>query len=197
MVARDDPSTSSSLLRQLRQPDNQLAWHRFVSSYRPLILEWVRRLLPEAEAEDVTQVVLGELVRCLPTFEYDPGRGSFRGYLRTLVKTKVVDHWRRSAAHPQPALTRDGEFDDWPDPASLDALADDLDARLRHDLARAELIVDQIRRRVSSETWQAFWLVQVMGRAPREVARLQGCSVEAVYRRLGRVRAMLRREGQP
>src|SRR5262245_9461101 len=79
-------STRVSILMALRSdPGDQVAWNAFVDRYGPQIHAWCRRWkLQEADAQDVTQMVLVKLVRHLPNFTYDPSR-SFRGWLRTLT----------------------------------------------------------------------------------------------------------------
>src|SRR5215468_6611690 len=78
--------TRVSILMALRNdPSDQAAWSAFVDRYGPQIHAWCRRWkLQEADAQDVTQMVLVKLVRQLPNFTYDPSR-SFRGWLRTLT----------------------------------------------------------------------------------------------------------------
>ena len=83
-------TTSVSLLKRLHQPEDQLAWARFVDLYTPLLFHWARRTgLPEADAADLIQDVFGVLVRKLPEFAYDEQR-SFRGWLRTVL----LNQWR-------------------------------------------------------------------------------------------------------
>jgi RNA polymerase sigma factor (sigma-70 family) len=79
-------STRVSILMALRNdPGDQSAWSAFIDRYGPQIHAWcLRRKLQEADAQDVTQMVLVKLVRQLPNFRYDPSR-SFRGWLRTLT----------------------------------------------------------------------------------------------------------------
>src|SRR5215469_2649870 len=100
-------STRVSILMALRNdPSDQAAWSAFVDRYGPQIHAWcLRRKLQEADAQDVTQMVLLKLVRYLPEFTYDPSR-SFRGWLRTLTAHSWSDFIRdqvrgvRGAADP-------------------------------------------------------------------------------------------------
>src|SRR5262249_54796700 len=79
-------STRVSILMALRNdPGDQSAWSAFVDRYGPQIHAWcLRRKLQDADARDITQMVMLRLVRNLPNFAYDPSR-SFRGWLRTLT----------------------------------------------------------------------------------------------------------------
>ena len=78
-------STSVSLLRRLRQSDQEDAWQRFVDLYAPLIYHWGRNQgLSAGDASDLVQEVMVILVTKLPDFEYDPSK-RFRGWLRTVT----------------------------------------------------------------------------------------------------------------
>jgi RNA polymerase sigma-70 factor (ECF subfamily) len=86
MADGDDSQTSTTLLRRLREnPSDPAAWGDFVDRYGRLIFRWCRQWgVQEADAEDVTQNVLVELLRQTRGFRYDPA-GSFRGWLRTIA----------------------------------------------------------------------------------------------------------------
>src|SRR5262245_27156971 len=65
--------TSVTLLARLRQiPADQAAWAEFTERYGRKIYAWCRRWnLQEADAEDVTQIVLLKLAEKMQRFEYD------------------------------------------------------------------------------------------------------------------------------
>src|SRR5947209_6861312 len=78
--------TSPTLLGKLRDPTNQAAWEEFVDRYGRKIYAWARqRQLQDADAQDVTQIVLVKLATQMRTFAYEPTK-SFRGWLRTLTQ---------------------------------------------------------------------------------------------------------------
>ena len=87
MDASSGSYTSPTLLGRLRQePADQGAWAQFVERYGRRIYTWCRQgKLQEADAEDVTQMVLVRLAQRMRAFAYDPSR-SFRGWLRTLTR---------------------------------------------------------------------------------------------------------------
>ena len=86
MAAETETQTSTTLLRQLRDnPLDGAAWDRFVERYGLLVYRWCRHWgLQEADADDVSQNVLVELLRQMRSFTYDPS-GSFRAWLRTVA----------------------------------------------------------------------------------------------------------------
>src|SRR5262245_31409941 len=80
------PTTRVTLLTRLRQdPSDQAGWDQFVERYGRHIYRWCRQWkLQDADAEDVTQIILVKLTQKLRAFAYDPAR-SFRGWLRTVA----------------------------------------------------------------------------------------------------------------
>jgi RNA polymerase sigma-70 factor, ECF subfamily len=73
------PETSFSLLEQIRQRSDAVAWSRLVDLYTPLIHVWLHRYgVPAHDADDLTQEVLTAVVRDLPEFSHDLRRGALR-----------------------------------------------------------------------------------------------------------------------
>ena len=86
MAEQDQSKTGSTLLWLLQDPKDQEAWARFVVRYGPKVHDWCRRWgLQESDAQDVTQEVLLKLCNKIGGFAYDPAKGSFRGWLKTLA----------------------------------------------------------------------------------------------------------------
>ena len=74
-----------------RDPMDQAAWEEFVEHYAGKIYAWCRKWdLQDADAQDVTQIILAKLVERLRTFSYDPAR-SFRAWLKTLAQHACSD----------------------------------------------------------------------------------------------------------
>jgi RNA polymerase sigma-70 factor (ECF subfamily) len=80
---RDTPH--SLLIRLSRDRRDEQAWNEFVRRYQPHILTWCREHgLQDADAEDVAQTVLIQLLTAMRQFRYDPS-GSFRAWLRMVT----------------------------------------------------------------------------------------------------------------
>ena len=80
--------TPASLLYRLRQPEENLAWDRFVELYSPLLFHWANQLgYQESDSADLVQDVFVILWRKLPEFEYDPSK-SFHAWLKTLFMNR-------------------------------------------------------------------------------------------------------------
>src|SRR5947208_6425875 len=88
----DSPITRPSLLVRLRDARDELAWSQFVELYAPLVYGFARKHgLQDADAADLTQEVLQAVSGGIRRFDYDPRRGSFRGWLFTVVRNKLCD----------------------------------------------------------------------------------------------------------
>src|SRR5262245_31790225 len=135
MDSTSGPHTSPTLLGRLRQePADQAAWAQFVERYGRQVYGWCRQAkLQDADAEDVTQMVLARLAQRMRTFDYDPGK-SFRGWLRTLTRHA----WSDFVAARQRGGRGSGDSDTV---ASLHTLParDDLVARLEEQFDREVL----------------------------------------------------------
>jgi RNA polymerase sigma-70 factor (ECF subfamily) len=89
-------TTHPSLLARVRDPEDAEAWREFETRYRDLIRRYCRkRGLQDADAEDVSQIVLLALSRALQRFAFDPARGRFRDYLGRVVHNAVLRHATR------------------------------------------------------------------------------------------------------
>src|SRR2546421_5874988 len=85
-------TTRPSLLIRIRDAGDREAWQQFVALYAPLIYGLARhRGLQDADAADVTQEVLRAVANAAPGFDFDPERGSFRGWLYTVTCHKIHD----------------------------------------------------------------------------------------------------------
>ena len=93
--ASNASSISSTLLDQLRAGGPE-AWHRLVRLYGPVTYRWCRRSNLSAEdAADVVQEVLSAVMIHLPDFRRDRPQDSFSGWLATITRNKVREHYRR------------------------------------------------------------------------------------------------------
>jgi RNA polymerase sigma factor (sigma-70 family) len=191
-MSTDSDTPRSLLVRLAQNIRDERAWQEFVGRYQPCILGWCRsRGLQQADAEDVTQIVLEQLLSAMREFHYDPG-GSFRAWLRTVTSracSRFVFRELRSA----------GQKD-------LEALRQLEEAPARADLAhRIEETFDQellqqametVRPTVAAHTWEAFRLLAVEGLSGAEVGRRLGMPVMHVYVARQRVQERLRQELQ-
>src|SRR5437763_12089822 len=141
--------TSVSLLERLRaDPRDDEAWREFVRRYRPKVFHWCREAgLQDADADDVTQIVLAKLAETMRTFRYDPA-GSFRAWLKTVTQNtwhNFLTAQRRAAGGDAGARQRLETLEARTDLAQRLAEAFDQEV-LAHAL-------ELVQRRVAEHTW--------------------------------------------
>lgn len=195
-----DDTRTTLLLPMLSSPGADGAWRVFLGRYWPRIVEWARRQgagLDDAE-QIASQVVL-KLACGRALASFDRGRGRFRPWLRAVVRRVALD-FRRKGEETPGGVGRGSEGADslnaLLDPASLDGLADDLDARLVHDLREAEAAIERVRARVKASSWEAYYRTAILGHDAVEAADELKLSVRAVYMAKRRVGQMLEEEGR-
>jgi RNA polymerase sigma-70 factor (ECF subfamily) len=189
----ESPTTRPSLLVRIRDSKDEQAWCEFVAIYAPLIHGFARKHgLQDADAADLTQEVLGVVARSIADLDYDPRRGSFRGWLFTVVRNKLSNFLTRRRPHEQGAGGTDfhSRLQEQPAPPEApDALWDQEYERQLFARAAAD-----VRARVREATWLAFWRTTVEGQSAKEVAGRLHMTVAAVYLAKSRVMAQLQEQ---
>lgn len=192
-------STSRSLLKRLTEQDAS-AWRELVRLYSPLVVYWCqRRGLSTHEIEDVVQDVFRTVVTNITRFRKDRPTDTFRGWMRTITRSRIADHFRRSAFEPKPAggseaNIRLNQFADSLDGVSA-ASRDEQNDGDEETAADRELYlraIDMIRDSFEERTWQAFWRVVVDGRSAQDVAEELGMRAGTVRVAKSRVLQRLR-----
>jgi RNA polymerase sigma-70 factor (ECF subfamily) len=119
----EDKTTRRSLLARVRDTADHAAWSAFVSQYRELVRRFARaRGLQESDADDICQLVFAKLSRALRTFDYDPTKGRFRGYLYRIVKNEIIQQFGRPN-RPEVNISTTGQRAESPeDDRTLEAL---------------------------------------------------------------------------
>lgn len=165
----DAAKTSRSLLVRLREDDSQ-AWDRLVRLYTPLVYHWCRKLdLPEQEMPDVFQEVFQAVARKINDFRNDRPGDTFRGWLRTITRSKVLDHYRRKTRQPIAAGGTDANLQ-FAQLASPDLDDDDAPAEQKAQSQLYHRALQLIQEDFEPRTWQAFWKVVVDGKSTRDAA---------------------------
>ncbi len=93
-------TTRPSLLLRIRDPSDAAAWRTFDQVYRPMLVRFGRACgLTHDDAEDVAQQCLAAVSDKIAEFDYDPRKGRFKGWLRTLVNNRVRNMLRTRKVH--------------------------------------------------------------------------------------------------
>jgi RNA polymerase sigma-70 factor (ECF subfamily) len=186
-------STSSSLLARVKARDSD-AWSKLSRLYAPMVYGWARRTgLQASDSADVVQEVFSAVAAHISEFRRQRPGDSFRGWLWTITRNKVRDHFRQRGAQPvaeggSDAQARmlelpDGFVEDEPSVIAASA---------HSELTRR--IVELVRAEFEPRTWQAFWRSVVDQQPPADVATELRMTVGAVYNAKSRVLGRLRQE---
>jgi RNA polymerase sigma-70 factor (ECF subfamily) len=184
--------TSPSLLVRV-QANQAGAWERLVELYAPLVYHWCHRAeLGAEDTADVFQEVFRAVAGHIADFRRDRPGDSFRGWLRTIARNKIRDHFRRLRDEPRAVGGTDAH-------QHLQAVAEPLlpdDDPSEADVVRRQLrrALELIQGEFEPRTWQAFWKVQMDGRGTDEVGAELGMTAAAVRKAKLRVLRRLRQE---
>jgi RNA polymerase sigma-70 factor (ECF subfamily) len=190
----EPPVTRVTLLTRIRDGRDADAWREFVQIYGPVVYRFARnRGLQDADAADLMQDVLRSVARNAHRMEYDPARGTFRGWLYTVTRNKIYNFLNGQRNRPRGSGDSDAH-------ERLDATpardADGPDAEWEREYQRqlSGRAMELVRDEFQPATWQAFWQTAVEGKAAAEVGSGLKMSPGAVYVAKSRVLARLRDE---
>jgi RNA polymerase sigma-70 factor (ECF subfamily) len=192
--SRSGGSTSRSLLADARLAD-PAAWERLVRLYAPLVASWCRKWgVAEQDIADLLQDVFSAVAGHLARFRSERPSDTFRGWLSTITRNKVRDHFRRRAVEPTAAggSVASLQMQQVLDPHALEESSEVTDEAIWDDLLRKAL--ESIRGEFHEQTWKAFWGGVVDGRATADVAADLDMKPGAVRVAKSRVLLRLRRE---
>ena len=174
------PTTSKTLLEKITSGD-EISWDEFYRKYAKVIKAVARYKGIEYDADDICQQVMMHFFKQSKTFKFDPGIAKFRTYLGRIVSWKIIDYYRKKREKLSEEL----------DAVPVDAELDKIYMAEWHKVIIAEA-EDELRKRVSPDTFQAYQLYAVQGRPVEKVAAFLECSANQVYQAKKRCFAMMR-----
>jgi len=185
--------TSLTLIQRIKAQDAD-AWTKLVRLYGPLVDFWLSRTgIDKADTEDVFQDVFATVARRVADFRKDRPTDTFRGWLRTIVRSRATDHFRRSRGQ-RPAVGG-SDFQEQLQKIEASEASDSECPDERRQIQELRLrALDLIRADFNDRTWETFWRYTVEGHAAADVARDQGISPSAVRLVKTRVLRRLREE---
>ncbi len=181
--------TSLSLLARASAND-PASWWQLIQVYSPLVFYWARRGgLRDADSADVVQEVWQSVSAALPRFYCDEHTGSFRGWLWTITRNKLHDHFRAREGKAEAAGGSEAR-------ECLENIAESepLDESGAQDQGLLHRTLELIRGEFEERTWRAFWRMTVENRSAAEVGQELGLTRNAVHQAKFRVLRRLREE---
>ena len=189
------PLTRATLLVRLKDSEDAGAWTEFVQLYGPVVYGFARkRGLQDSDAADMVQEVLRSVARNAERMEYDPKRGTFRGWLYTVTRNKIYNFLSSQKRRPRATgdTTSQERLESYADPSN----EAEADWELEYQRRLSAKAMDRVKHEFQPATWEAFLGTAVEGRPAQEVGETLKMTSGAVYVAKSRVLARLRDEVQ-
>ncbi len=181
-------------MRLVRKSDD--AWSEFLEVYEKAIYTFARNKgLQDADAWDVTQEVLAAVEKKVESWQADPSKGTFRGWLFRVARNVAVDkihaQARRASASGDSRVAKIlAEH-----PQELEQETTLFWTNYRRKLLH--WAANRVKPDVKDSSWKSFWMTSVEGLKPEDVAKELGVSVGSVYaakfRIVNRIKEMVNR----
>lgn len=186
--------TSQSLLERVKT-DDQNAWRQLLHVYGPLVARWCERSgINEDDSADILQEVFRSVSSGVAKFKPQRSVGSFRSWLKTITRTKIIDNIRSQNKNPsgRGGSTAHQQIANAPDP-----LIGEEDENSEEEAENENAIVvrramELIKPEFSEQNWSAFEKIVMDGASATDIANDLGISPQAVRQANYRIRRRLR-----
>lgn len=180
----DSIPTRSSLLRRLKDWNDQDSWQSFFDTYGGIICKLgLKAGLNHSEAQDACQETFISAMNGLRTFDYNPQKGSFKSWLFQLAYWRIHDQIDQRDRHLAGNLSAE---------TSTRTLTVERQAGGGESEFKAEwnkewkfkLIrnaADRVRRKVDAAHYQVFDLLFFKNWPPAKTAAFMGMNIAQVY----------------
>src|SRR5262245_17798983 len=197
--AREDwLPTRTSLLRRLKQWEDQESWRDFFNTYWRLIYgAAIKAGLNDADAQDVVQDTVIAVAKKIEDFKYDPALDSFKGWLLYLTRKRIALHYRKrerdrgGPAADSEAMALASELERIPGPAGVDFEAI-WNEEWEKNLTDAALA--RVKEQVNPKHFQMFNFYVLKEWPVKDVAKTLDATVTQVYLAKHRISALVKRE---
>ena len=183
--------TRSSLIQRLKATINGESWEEFFHTYWELIYNVARRAgLSEADAQDIVQETILKVHNSLDRFEYNRKRGTFKGWLRTVTRSRLNDFFKKQQRRPslnQPLEEAADELQNLEDPEGPE-IEKIWDEEWNRNLIQAAL--SRTKKLSSPKQFQIFKCHYIDEWTVRETCRTLGVNAAQVYmakQRVGKI----------
>ncbi len=191
--------TRATLIQRLKNWQDQASWQDFFETYWKLIYGLARKLgLSEEDAQDVVQDTLVSVAQAMPNFKYDPKLGSFKSWLRQVIRRRITDQLRKRAPGSV-SLQTETETDDSfvlkeiPDNTSM-SVEKFYEQEWQKNLLDAA--VARVKRKLDPKRYQIFDFYVNRDWPPEKVATALNISVDQVYLAKHRITEMIKTEAK-
>lgn len=182
--------TRATLLMRIRDLRDRSSWSEFVALYMPLIYAYsIKAGLQDADAADIAQETMCDVIRSIQRFEYDSSKGSFRGWLFAVTRNRLLKSLAKSG---RPTVVGTGDtavlrqLEQYSDDIAEKDWEQELQLRLFHWAA------ERVKHEFTAKTWELFWETTVSGASIESTAARLQMSLGAAYIARSRVLARIR-----
>ena len=99
-MSNENYQTRQTLLAKIKDNRDEKSWEEFTYYYQQYIYNIVRKMkLGHHDAEDLVQTIMLKLWNKMPEFEYQPGKGAFRGWLCRITQNETKNYLRKKNKH--------------------------------------------------------------------------------------------------
>lgn len=185
----DPLSTCYSLLSRLEDWKDDAGWKLFFDRYSRFIFSIATKSgLTESEAQEVVQETVISVANSIQKFKRDPEAGSFRGWLRNIIRWRIADQLKkRNRAEPI-----EGENSELS--KGVDAHEEIWEEEWQRNLFA--VAIGRLKSKVKEEHYLIFDLHLVRRLPAAEVARTLNVSLGQVYLIRRRMAALVKKEIQ-
>lgn len=167
------------MIGKAKNQNDEEAWAEFTAYYRKYIYNVVRRMgLNHHDADEVVQITLVKVWNAMPTFEYSPAKGRFRGWLCCIAGNTAKNFIRARGPIPVPLSSSDWDVDG----ADEFSVRPEVEAMAEREwqLYLPELALKNISSSFDRKTIQVFVLFR-QGLSATEIAHRLGLAESSVY----------------
>jgi RNA polymerase sigma factor (sigma-70 family) len=179
--------TRTTLIRRLKNWQDQASWQAFFDTYWKLIYGVALKSgLTGTEAEDVVQETMISVAKHMPNFKYDRSIGSFKAWLLNMTRWRITDQFRKRDPVCHSRLNS-GHYADSPAAPQLDEVADrtnlDMEALWDEEWKKTlfEAATRKVKRSLDPKHYQIFDFYVNKEWAPDKIAGVFGIAVGQVY----------------
>lgn len=193
--------TRATLIDRLKNWQDQASWQDFFDTYWKLIYGLARKFgLNEEDAQDVVQETMVSVANHMPNFKYDPKLGSFKSWLRTLIRWRISDHIRKRG--PATTVPLQGETETGDDSPAMKELPDKnsqtIDQLYEQEWQKnlLDAAISKVKRKIDPQKYQVFDFYVNKEWPPEKVAAAFNISVDQVYLSKHRITEMIKSEAK-
>lgn len=183
--------TTTQVLEELKSPAGQAAWRRFCNRFRPVVVNFARKLgMSAVDAEDAAQEVMAVFVKAFREGKYDRKKGRLSNWLFGIARRVILNLKNRKPLEQLIADKSTGT-------SFWDLVEDDRDLANSWQTEWRKMVLleclEKLRMETDEKVFEAFRRYAIAETPVDDVAKELGISRNAVYIAKSR---MLSRLGQ-